>query len=219
MRAHGNEGRLGRRFLLAAGLIIALVVPSAALRHLVLAEMRWRPRSVDGGRAREWEEQTGRGPGLLPVQSQVPEGARQADDSPDGSGQTHHRRCRPNAIAIDAKVQHRKWHFNELVRDAVGRSSNERIDATINFRGKFRKHNKNKADATLEVTLEAGGTYLYPFGTPLIVTGSRSPAASGRRRTGSAGPRTATASRTSTSIGTSIQRRGRRYTCSSAFRL
>ena len=30
MRAHGNEGRLGRRFLLAAGLIIAVVVPSAA---------------------------------------------------------------------------------------------------------------------------------------------------------------------------------------------
>ena len=30
MRAHGNEGRLGRRFLLAAGLIIAMVVPSAA---------------------------------------------------------------------------------------------------------------------------------------------------------------------------------------------
>ncbi len=38
-------------------------------------------------------------------------------------------------IAIDAKVQHRKWHFNELVLDAVGRSSNERIDASINFRG------------------------------------------------------------------------------------
>ena len=30
MRAQGNEGRLGRRFLLAAGLIIAVVVPSAA---------------------------------------------------------------------------------------------------------------------------------------------------------------------------------------------
>ncbi len=30
MRAPGNEGRLGRRFLLAAGLIIAVVVPSAA---------------------------------------------------------------------------------------------------------------------------------------------------------------------------------------------
>src|SRR3954451_11833512 len=30
MRTHGREGRLGRRLLLAAGLIIALVVPSVA---------------------------------------------------------------------------------------------------------------------------------------------------------------------------------------------
>ena len=73
-------------------------------------------------------------------------------------------------IAIDAAVRHRRWHFNDLVLDAVGHISNERIDASIDFRGKFRKHNKNKADATLEVTLEAGGTYLYPFGTPPIVT-------------------------------------------------
>ena len=51
-------------------------------------------------------------------------------------------------------MQHRKWHFNELVLAAVGRNSAERIDASINFRGKFRKHNKNKADGTLEVTLE-----------------------------------------------------------------
>ena len=65
-----------------------------------------------------------------------------------------------NEIAVDAKVQHRKWHFNELVRDAVGRSSSERIDARINFRGKFRKHNKDKDYNTLEVTLEGGATYL-----------------------------------------------------------
>ena len=38
MRAHGNEGRLGRRFLLAAGLIIALVVPSAAFGISFYAE-------------------------------------------------------------------------------------------------------------------------------------------------------------------------------------
>ena len=75
-----------------------------------------------------------------------------------------------NEIAIDAAVRHRRWHFNDLVLDAVGHASNERIDASINFRGKFRKHNKNKADGTLEVTLEGGGTYLYPSGTPPIVT-------------------------------------------------
>ena len=74
-------------------------------------------------------------------------------------------------IAIDAAVQHRKWHFNDLVLDAVGRSSAERIDASINFRGKFRKHNKNKADGTLEVTLEGGGRiWSGPSGTPPIVT-------------------------------------------------
>ena len=57
-------------------------------------------------------------------------------------------------IAIDAAVQHRKWRFNELVVDAVGRVSIEHLDASINLQGKFRKHNKNKADGTLEVTLE-----------------------------------------------------------------
>jgi hypothetical protein len=75
-----------------------------------------------------------------------------------------------NEIAIDAKVRHRRWRFNDLVLDAVGHGSNELIDATINFRGKFRKHNKDRADGTLEVTLEGGATYLYPSGTPPIVT-------------------------------------------------
>ena len=84
---------------------------------------------------------------------------RQADGSPDVLDKTITGDVVQHAIAIDAKVQHRKWHFNELVRDAVGRSSNERIDATINVRGKFRKHNKDKADGTLEVTLEGGATY------------------------------------------------------------
>ena len=75
-------------------------------------------------------------------------------------------------IAIDARVRHRKWHFNELVHDAVGRRSNERIDASINVRGEFRKNNKNKADGTLEVTLEGGATYLDldVSGTEPIVT-------------------------------------------------
>jgi hypothetical protein len=125
---------------------------------------------LDGGRAREWEEQTGRGRELLPVQSQLPD--ERADDSPDGSGQTHHRRYRPKRDSHRCQGPAQKWHFNELVRDAVGRSSNERIDATINFRGKFRKHNKNKADGTLEVTLEGGATYLDldVSGTEPIVT-------------------------------------------------
>ena len=105
-------------------------------------------------------------------------------------------------IAIDAAVRHRRWHFNDLVLDAVGHISNERIDASINFRGEFRKHNKNKADGTLEVTLEAGGTYLYPSGTPPIVTEQPIAGSEWQGSSGTAGPRTATASRTSTSIGT-----------------
>jgi hypothetical protein len=58
-------------------------------------------------------------------------------------------------------------------RYASGRETcNERIDASINFQGKFRKHNKNKADGTLEVTLESGATYLDldVSGTEPIVT-------------------------------------------------
>ena len=122
-------------------------------------------------------------------------------------------------IAIDAAVRHRRWHFNDLVLDAVGHISNERIDASIDFRGKFRKHNKNKADGTLEVTLEAGGTYLYPSGTPPIVTeqpiaGSQWQEVLGQRTRGL--PRRPGLPPPSVRPS---QCRGRRYTCSSAFRL
>ena len=165
---------MGRRFLLAAGLIIAVVVPSAAFGVTASFGPKCDPRcdppiNSMARRAREWEEQTGLVPELLPVQSQMPDG--RVDDSRYVSGRTHHRQLQVRKkIAIDAAVRHRRWHFNDLVLDAVGHTSNERIDATINFRGKFRKHNKNKADGTLEVTLEGGGTYLYPSGTPPIVT-------------------------------------------------
>jgi hypothetical protein len=169
MRAHGNEGRLGRRFLLAAGLIIAVVVPSAAF----------------GGTARFYREcgDAHRGGCNQNTSMAVERGKGKKNKRVKAVSFSQFRVNCPTSgphtvmtyldvpitgdgfrteIAIDAKVRHGKWHFNELVPDAVARISNERIDASINFRGKFRKHNRDKADFTLEVTLHGGATFLYP---------------------------------------------------------
>jgi hypothetical protein len=179
MRAHGNEGRLGRRFLLAAGLIIAVVVPSAAFGGTATFGPKCDPECDPPIGSMEVKRVNGKNKRVEAVdfyQFRVncptsglggrPTTVQTYLDEPITANVVQ------NAIAIDAKVRHRKWHFNELVRDAVGRSSNERIDATINFRGKFRKHNKDKADGTLEVTLEGGATYLDldVSGTEPIVT-------------------------------------------------
>ncbi|HEY6636418.1 MAG TPA: hypothetical protein VIZ61_01935 [Solirubrobacterales bacterium] len=174
MRAHGNEGRLGRRFLLAAGLTIAVVVPSAAFGGTATFYPKCNPRCAPiGGIYVEREKgKNKRVKALNFDQFRVncpksgPQTVMTYLDVPITGNMVR------NEIAIDAKVQHRKWHFNELVPDAVGRSSNERIDASINFRGKFRKHNKDKADGTLEVTLEGGATFLDldMSGTEPIVT-------------------------------------------------
>ena len=164
MRAHGNEGRLGRRFLLAAGLIIAVVVPSAAFGGTASFYPKCDPRcgnifmDVERGEGKKNKRVKAVDFGQFRVNCPTsgPQTVMTYLDVPITGNVVQ------TEIAIDAKVQHRKWHFNELVLDAVGRSSNERIDASINFRGKFRKHNRNKADGTLEVTLEGGATYLWP---------------------------------------------------------
>ena len=167
MRAHGNEGRLGRRFLLAAGLIIAVVVPSASFGSTGF------PGNSPDGIGMVVERVNGKNKRVKTLSFDsfrvtCPTGwqttVQTRLDEPITANEFR------REIAIDAAARHRRWHFNDLVLDAVGQTSNERIDATIDFRGKFRKHNKNKADGTLEVTLEAGGTYLYPSGTPPIVT-------------------------------------------------
>lgn len=174
MEGSRREGRLGRRFLLAAGLIIAVVVPSAAFGGTASFGPKCDPRCVppiDGMAVERVNGKNKRVEAVSFYQFRVncptgwPTTLQTFLDEPITGNPVFQ-----SQIAIDAAVRHRRWHFNELVRDAVGQFSNERIDATINFRGKFRKHNKNKADGTLEVTLEAGGTYLYPFGTPPIVT-------------------------------------------------
>ena len=175
MRAHVNERRLGKRFLLAAGLVIAVVVPSAAFGGGASFSPKCDPRCEPPIGSMEVKRVNGKNKRVEAVDFYVfrvncptsgPQTVQTSLDVPITGDVVQ------NAIAIDAKVQHRKWHFNELVRDAVGRSSNERIDATINFRGKFRKHNKDKADGTLEVTLEGGATYLGLdlSGTEPIVT-------------------------------------------------
>ena len=167
MRAHGNEGRLGRRFLLAAGLTIAVVVPSAAFGGTAsfypkcdsprcVPPIGWIHVEREKGKKNKRVEALNFYQFKVNCPTSGPQIVQTDLDKPI-TGEIVR-----SEIAIDAKVRHGKWHFNELVPDAVGRGSNERIDASINFRGKFRKHNKDKADGTLEVTLEGGATYLYP---------------------------------------------------------
>jgi hypothetical protein len=154
MRAHGNEGRLGRRFLLAAGLIIALVVPSVAFGGTTT----FAPENDSRGNiVMDVKRGNGKNKRVEALQLEYfrvncpksgPTTVQTTLDEPITGNIVR------SEIAIDAAIQHRKWHFNDLVLDAVGRNSGERIDASINFQGKFRKHNKNKADGTLEVTLE-----------------------------------------------------------------
>jgi hypothetical protein len=154
MRAHGNEGRLGRRFLLAAGLIIALVVPSVAFGGTA----DFYPKNDRGGWiGMDVKRVNGKNKRVEALRffylrvncpKSGPTTVQTDLDEPITDNIVR------SEIAIDAAVRHRKWHFSDLVLDAVGRNSGERIDASINFQGKFRKHNENKADGTLEVTLE-----------------------------------------------------------------
>ena len=156
MSAHRRQGRLGKRFLLAAGLIIALVVPSAAFGGTVT----FAPEPDNDSRGlivMNVERGNGKNKRVEALQlayfrvncpKSGPTTLQTDLTEPITGNQVR------SEIAIDAAVRHRRWHFNELVLAAAGRISWERLDATINFRGKFRKHNKNKADGTLEVTLE-----------------------------------------------------------------
>jgi hypothetical protein len=166
---------MGKRFLLAAGLIIALMVPSAAFGGGATFYPKCDARCDPPIGWMEVERVNGKNKrvealNFYQFRVNCPKSGPttvQTDLDKPITGDIVR-----NEITIDAKVHDRKWHFNELVRDAVGRSSNERIDARINFRGKFRKHNKDKADGTLEVTLEGGATYLDldVSGTEPIVT-------------------------------------------------
>ena len=173
MRANTKQKhKMGRRFLLAAGLIIAVVVPSAAFGG---GTGRFESKCRDRGCGQIFMDvERGKGTNIR-VRAVEFSGVRVNCPTsgphtvmtwlgvPEGEiGEVITGILSRNEIAIDAKVKHRKWHFNELVPDAVARISNERIDASINFRGKFRKHNKNKAVGTLEVTLHGGATFLYP---------------------------------------------------------
>jgi hypothetical protein len=144
---------MGKRFLLAAGLIIALVVPSVAFG----GSATFRPTNDGATASMEVERRNGKNKRVKAVEFfqfrvNCPKSGPttlQTDLDEPVTGDIFRR-----DIAIDAAVHHRRWHFNELVLDAVGQTSSQRIDAWINFRGEFRKHNKNKADGTLSVTLE-----------------------------------------------------------------
>ena len=154
MRAHERKDEMGKRFLLAAGLIIAVVVPSAAFG----ATFYPREENPPGGRiSMEVARADGKNKRVKAVEffqfrvncpKSGPTTLMTYLDEPITGNIVR------SDIAIDAAVRRRKWHLNELVLAAAGRNSADRLDASINFRGEFRKHNRDKADGTLEVTLE-----------------------------------------------------------------
>ena len=182
MRAHGNEGRLGRRFLLAAGLIIAVVVPSAAFGCSQVQRNVIRMRPPDRG----WgsSARMGRTNRSRPWSSGASEStARRAGRRKSRrSGRTHHRQRFRRDIAIDAAVRHRRWHFNDLVLDAVGHISNERIDASINFRASSGSTTRTRPMAPWRSRWRPAGRICTRSARRRSLPSSRSPAASGRRR-------------------------------------
>jgi hypothetical protein len=150
---NGSRLTLSKRFLLAAGLIIALVVPSAAF-------------GGNAGFSGFFPSDPPHHNGLIRIGVKRVNGENKRVKvlyfdvfrvNCTKSGHTHIQ-TELRGITINAAVQHRKWHFNDRVLNAVVHFSDrgipEHLDASVNFQGEFRKHNKNKADGTLEVTLK-----------------------------------------------------------------
>jgi hypothetical protein len=151
---------LSKRFLLAAGLIIALVVPSAAFGGNVGFHGFFPsdPPGHNGSIRFGVKRVNGKNKRVKDLYFDV----FRVNCTKSGHTTMQTRR---SGITINAPLKHnvapevrdpttRKWHFNDLVLDAVGRNSGEHLDALVHFQGEFRKHNKNKAVGTLEVTLK-----------------------------------------------------------------
>jgi len=118
-----------KRLLIATGLIVALVVPAVAFGATVNftgtlpndsnATIGFHVKRVNGKNKEVLDLSVGH-----------------FNVNCTKTGNTEIRT--PQPIAINAAVQHRKWHFN---------------NGTTSFKAEFRQGKKNKADGTLEVTL------------------------------------------------------------------
>jgi hypothetical protein len=120
---------LRKRLLLATGLVIALLVPTVAFGATINFHGSF-PNDSNATISFHVKRTNGKNKKVLDLS------VRHFNVNCTVSGPTEIQTAHP--LAINAAVQHRKWHYN---------------NGTTNFQGKFRKHNKDKADGTLEVTL------------------------------------------------------------------
>jgi len=118
-----------KRLLIATGLIVALVVPAVAFGATVNFTGTF-PNDSNATIGFHVKRVNGKNKEVLDLS------VGHFNVNCTKTGNTEIRT--PQPIAINAAVQHRKWHFN---------------NGTTSFKGEFRQGNKNKADGTLEVTL------------------------------------------------------------------
>lgn len=119
-----------KRLLIAAGLIVALVVPAIALGATTVKFTGTFPKDANATIGFNVKRVNGQNKEVLDLS------LRRFNVNCTKSGKTEIRTNSP--ITINAAVQQRKWAYD---------------DGTTNFEGTFRKGNKNKADGTLEITL------------------------------------------------------------------
>jgi hypothetical protein len=118
-----------KRLLIATGLIVALVVPAVAFGANVNFTGTF-PNDSNATIGFHVKRVNGKNKEVLDLS------VGHFNVNCTKSGNTEIRT--PQPIAINAAVRQRKWHFHS---------------ASTDFKGEFRKGNKNKADGTLEVTL------------------------------------------------------------------
>ena len=118
-----------KRLLIATGLIVALLVPAVAFGANVNFTGTF-PNDSNATIGFHVKRVNGKNKEVLDLS------VGHFNVNCTKSGNTEIRT--PQPIAINAAVRQRKWHFHS---------------ASTDFKGEFRKGNKNKADGTLEVTL------------------------------------------------------------------
>src|SRR3954468_11079200 len=118
-----------KRLLIATGLIVALLVPAVAFGATVNFTGTF-PNDPNARINFSVKRVNGKNKEVLNVS------VSHFNVNCTKSGPTEIQTNQP--ITVNATVRRRKWHFN---------------DGTTSFQGTFLRHNKNKANGTLEVTL------------------------------------------------------------------
>ncbi|MFL5891526.1 MAG: hypothetical protein ACJ75I_02195 [Solirubrobacterales bacterium] len=119
-----------KRLLIATGLFVALLAPAIALGATTVKFTGTFPTDANATIGFNVKRVNGQNKEVLDMS------LRRFNVNCTKSGKTEIRTNSP--ITINAAVQQRKWSYD---------------DGTTNFEGTFRQSNKNKADGTLELTI------------------------------------------------------------------